>query len=85
LKCAPGLRWRGALACGSEKQTAFTSLERMQASCLFKRGIAWNDPGIAIEWPLPLGEVAVSERDQDAPTLSDVAQSLPFSFGADSA
>jgi dTDP-4-dehydrorhamnose 3,5-epimerase len=50
-----------------------------------ERGSAWNDPGIAIEWPLPLGEVAVSERDQDAPKLSDVAHSLPFSFGADSA
>ena len=50
-----------------------------------ERGIAWNDPEIAIEWPLPLSDVAVSERDQDAPKLSDVAHSLPFSFGADSA
>jgi dTDP-4-dehydrorhamnose 3,5-epimerase len=42
-------------------------------------GIAWNDPDVGIEWPEGL-EVLVSERDDDAPTLAQVADSLPFRF-----
>ncbi len=39
-------------------------------------GIVWNDPDIAVEWPVesPL----LSERDKQAPTLADVRDSLPF-------
>jgi len=37
-------------------------------------GVAWDDPEIAIEWPIagPL----LSERDRTAPKLADVADSL---------
>ncbi len=45
-----------------------------------ERGIAWNDPNIAIQWPLPVGELIVSERDSLAPRLSDVADELPFMY-----
>jgi dTDP-4-dehydrorhamnose 3,5-epimerase len=38
--------------------------------------IAWNDPDIGIEWPLP--EPLLSERDRRAPRLSEVAAELPF-------
>jgi dTDP-4-dehydrorhamnose 3,5-epimerase len=43
-----------------------------------ERGIAWNDPDVAIEWPLPAGELTVSERDGAAPLLRELADELPF-------
>jgi dTDP-4-dehydrorhamnose 3,5-epimerase len=45
-----------------------------------ERGIAWNDPDVGIEWPLPADELIVSERDAEAPRLSEIADSLPFRF-----
>ena len=37
-----------------------------------ERAIAWNDPGIAVPWPLPAGGVPVlSARDAAAPTLAE--------------
>jgi len=33
-------------------------------------GILWNDPGIGIEWPIPLSEVSLSEKDKKAQTLA---------------
>ena len=42
-------------------------------------GIAWDDPTVAIEWPIVDGaEPLLSERDIRAPTLSEAADSLPF-------
>jgi dTDP-4-dehydrorhamnose 3,5-epimerase len=43
-----------------------------------ERGIAWNDPDIGIEWPLPVDQLIVSERDADAPRLRDIEEELPF-------
>jgi len=43
-----------------------------------ERGIAYDDPEIGIEWPLPAGELIVSERDAAAPRLSEIAAELPF-------
>ncbi len=45
-----------------------------------ERGIAWNDPDIAIEWSLPASELTVSERDAAAPRLSEIASELPFEW-----
>jgi dTDP-4-dehydrorhamnose 3,5-epimerase len=39
-------------------------------------GIAWNDPDVGVEWPVK--DPLLSERDKGAPTLSEVADSLPF-------
>jgi dTDP-4-dehydrorhamnose 3,5-epimerase len=39
-------------------------------------GIAWDDPGVGVEWPI--GDPLVSERDRSAPTLAEVAETLPF-------
>jgi dTDP-4-dehydrorhamnose 3,5-epimerase len=39
-------------------------------------GIAWDDPEVGIEWPV--GDPLVSERDRGAPTLAEVAETLPF-------
>ena len=39
-------------------------------------GIAWDDPDVGVEWPVdsPL----LSDRDKTAPTLAEVADTLPF-------
>ncbi len=42
-----------------------------------ERGIAYDDPEIAVEWPLPAAELQVSERDAAAPRLAEIAAELP--------
>lgn len=43
-----------------------------------ERGFAWDDPDVAIEWPdVP---IQVSDRDQAAPRLRDIAAEIPFSW-----
>jgi dTDP-4-dehydrorhamnose 3,5-epimerase len=39
-------------------------------------GIAWDDPDIAIDWPI--SEPRLSDRDRSAPALSEVADQLPW-------
>ena len=53
------------------KQTNYYSDE-------LERGIAYNDPEVGIEWPLPVDELIPSERDANAPKLSEIADQLPF-------
>jgi dTDP-4-dehydrorhamnose 3,5-epimerase len=45
-----------------------------------ERGIAWNDPDIAVRWPLAEAELIVSARDSDAPLLRELAPELPFEY-----
>jgi dTDP-4-dehydrorhamnose 3,5-epimerase len=40
----------------------------------------WNDPDVGVEWPLPLAELQVSDRDAAAPTLAEIAADLPFEY-----
>ena len=47
-----------------------------------ERGIKYDDPDVAIEWPLPVEELIPSERDATAPTLAEVADELPFEYRA---
>jgi dTDP-4-dehydrorhamnose 3,5-epimerase len=47
-----------------------------------ERGIAYNDPDVAIEWPLPVKELIPSRRDATAPLLRDIEADLPFVYGA---
>jgi dTDP-4-dehydrorhamnose 3,5-epimerase len=58
----------------SYKQTAYYD-------AAVERGIAWDDPEIAIEWPLAAEQLIVSERDAAAPRLSELAAELPFRWG----
>jgi dTDP-4-dehydrorhamnose 3,5-epimerase len=44
-----------------------------------ERGIAYDDPDIGIAWPAGL-ELTPSERDANAPRLSEVADELPFVY-----
>jgi dTDP-4-dehydrorhamnose 3,5-epimerase len=39
-------------------------------------GFSFADPEVGIEWPA--GELIYSERDRNAPRLSEIADSLPF-------
>ena len=42
-------------------------------------GIAWDDPEVGVEWPFPAGaEPQLSGRDEEAPSLTEVAAELPF-------
>lgn len=45
-----------------------------------ERGIAWNDPDVAIHWPLPVAELIVSDRDAAAPRLKEIGEELPFEW-----
>ncbi len=47
-----------------------------------ERAIAWDDPDVAVAWPLAREQVAVSERDAQAPPLAEVAADLPFVYAA---
>lgn len=47
-----------------------------------ERGIAYNDPDVAIRWPLPLDDLIPSKRDATAPRLAEIADQLPFSYDA---
>jgi dTDP-4-dehydrorhamnose 3,5-epimerase len=38
----------------------------------YERSIAWNDPALAIEWPLTGGAAVLSAKDAIAPLLADV-------------
>ena len=55
------------------KQTAYYDPE-------LERGIAWNDPDVGIQWPLPESELIVSARDASAPRLRDLEHELPFVY-----
>ncbi len=35
------------------------------------RAIRFDDPAVGIEWPLPAGEVVISEKDRSAPLLAN--------------
>lgn len=45
-----------------------------------ERGITWNDPDIGIKWPA--GEVIVSDKDAQYPSLKEMDGADLFDFGA---
>jgi dTDP-4-dehydrorhamnose 3,5-epimerase len=44
-----------------------------------ERAIAWNDPDVAVRWPLE-GAPVLSAKDAAAPLLADIADELPFTY-----
>lgn len=58
------------------KQTAYYDPE-------LERAIAWNDPDVAIDWPLPVDQLTVSDRDRAAPRLCEVEPELSFRYDAE--
>jgi len=47
-----------------------------------ERGIAYNDPDVAIAWPLGPEDLIPSQRDATAPLLRDIETELPFVYEA---
>jgi dTDP-4-dehydrorhamnose 3,5-epimerase len=47
-----------------------------------ERGIAYNDPDVGIQWPLPTAELIPSARDSSAPLLRDIEAEIPFTYSA---
>jgi dTDP-4-dehydrorhamnose 3,5-epimerase len=43
-----------------------------------ERGIAWNDPQLAVAWPV--AEPLLSDRDRAAPSLADYLAGTPFVY-----
>ena len=41
-------------------------------------GIRWNDPALAIEWPIPEDEVTLSAKDSSQPMLHEI--DVPFDY-----
>ncbi|MBR7129190.1 MAG: dTDP-4-dehydrorhamnose 3,5-epimerase family protein, partial [Tidjanibacter sp.] len=39
-----------------------------------EEGIAWNDPQIGIEWPLPEDEIILSDKDRKRRTLRELCE-----------
>jgi dTDP-4-dehydrorhamnose 3,5-epimerase len=49
-------------------------------SAAHDKGVAWNDPEIGIEWPLPVRDVILSDKDRKQPLLAQLAS--PFEYAA---
>ena len=45
-------------------------------------GVAWNDPTIAIDWPIPVDQDLMSEKDRKQPWLADLPAHFRFSAPA---
>jgi dTDP-4-dehydrorhamnose 3,5-epimerase len=43
------------------------------------QGLAWDDPTLAIDWPVPHGEALLSDKDRKLPRFADFAS--PFRYG----
>lgn len=61
-----------------EDATAYTYLvnEHWRPSVAYP-ALALDDPTVAIEWPIPLTEAIISEKDQNNPQLTDVVAMKP--------
>ena len=41
-------------------------------------GIRWNDPDIAVQWPIKESEIALSEKDRRLPFLKEFSSPFPY-------
>ena len=59
----------GFLALGAPTEVLYKVTAYFDPSC--DRGVRWDDPSLAIDWPLGGSDPLVSERDRNAPLLRD--------------
>ena len=45
------------------------------------RGLLWNDPDIAIDWPVDGADAVLSDKDKAQPRLADLPPSFSYSTG----
>ena len=41
-------------------------------------GIRWNDPDIAVPWPIKESEITLSEKDRRLPLLKEFSSPFPY-------
>lgn len=41
-------------------------------------GIRWNDPDIAVQWPIKESEITISEKDRRLPLLKEFSSPFPY-------
>jgi dTDP-4-dehydrorhamnose 3,5-epimerase len=56
----------------AETEVAYKVTDLYAPDC--DRGIAWDDPDLALPWPFAAGAVQLSDKDRRAPRLRDLAQ-----------
>ncbi len=57
--------------------TGYKVTEFFDADC--DKGIAWDDPALAIAWPVEKGRATLSERDEHLPKLAEL-DPMPFAY-----
>lgn len=58
--------------CTIEPDTEVTYKVNRPYSAAHDRGLLWNDPALAIPWPVGAGEALLSERDRRHPPLAEL-------------
>jgi dTDP-4-dehydrorhamnose 3,5-epimerase len=48
----------------------------------YDRGLRWNDPALAVDWPVGEDEAVLSDRDRSHPLLADLGE--VFTYPAES-
>ena len=43
-----------------------------------ERGLAWDDPTVAINWPFGPEKAVLADKDRDYPRLADVSNFFPY-------
>jgi dTDP-4-dehydrorhamnose 3,5-epimerase len=44
----------------------------------YERGVIWNDPDLAIPWPVAEAEATLSDRDRALPRFSELQDTFPY-------
>lgn len=57
-----------------------TAVFQYKCDCLYhpeaEGAVMWNDPDIAVKWPLPESEILLSAKDRNHPFLNDITDNL---------